>query len=122
MNSLIIKRGGHEDQLSQAAGLDKYRIKSLKKLIDSEMLSATQTGAAVATLIEKCAIFANGCRKRGRADEAKYYEELAGRYPMTEDRGRKTDDRGQKTDDRRQMREDRGQIFEVGMRKGPTVD
>ena len=82
--SLIIKRGGHEDQLSKAAGLDKYRIRSLKKLIDSEKLTETQTGAAVRTLKEKCAIFANGCRKRGRADEAKYYEELAGRYPMTE--------------------------------------
>jgi GT2 family glycosyltransferase len=82
---LIIKRGGHQDQLSRAAGLDKYRIRSLKKLIDSQTLSEIQTGAAVRTLKQKCAIFANGCRKRGRKDEAKYYEELAGRYPMTED-------------------------------------
>ena len=84
--SLIIKRGGHQDQLSKAAGLDKYRIRSLKKLIDSAKLTETQTGAAVRTLQEKCAIFANGCRKRRRADEAKYYEALAGRYQMTEDR------------------------------------
>jgi glycosyltransferase involved in cell wall biosynthesis len=84
--SLIIKRGGHEDQLSKAAGLDKYRIRSLKKLIDSEKLTETQTRAAVRILKEKCAIFANGCRKRGRNGDAKYYEELAGRYAMTEDR------------------------------------
>jgi len=82
---LIIKRGGHQDQLSKAAGLDKYRIRSLKKLIDSGRLSETQTGAAVRTLAQKCAVFANGCRKRGRADEAKYFEALAGRYLMTED-------------------------------------
>jgi glycosyltransferase involved in cell wall biosynthesis len=47
---LIIKRGGHDDQLSQAA---------------------------VKTLKEKCAIYAAGCRKRGRVEEATYYEELA---------------------------------------------
>jgi glycosyltransferase involved in cell wall biosynthesis len=32
---LVIKRGGHADQLSRAAGLDKYRIRSLVKIIDS---------------------------------------------------------------------------------------
>jgi glycosyltransferase involved in cell wall biosynthesis len=108
---LIIKRGGHADQLSQAAGLDKYRIQSLKKLIDGEMLTATQRGAAVQTLKEKCAIFANGCRKRGREAEAQYYEKLDGRYQVTElsksecgsrkkGRGQMTEDGGQKTENR----------------------
>ena len=76
---LIIKRGGHEDQLSKAAGLDKYRIQSLKKLIDIRQLSEFQQLAAIKTLQQKCAIYAAGCRKRGREDEAKYYENLAGR-------------------------------------------
>ena len=76
---LIIKHGGHEDQLSKAAGLDKYRIQSLTKIVKSGQLSESQTRAAVQTLKEKCAIFANGCRKRGREDEAIYYEDLAGR-------------------------------------------
>jgi len=76
---LIIKRGGHEDQLSKAAGLDKFRIQALTKIVKSGQLSESQTRAAVQTLKKKCAIFANGCRKRGREDEAKYYEELAGR-------------------------------------------
>ena len=81
---LIIKRGGHEDQLSKAAGLDKYRIQSLTKLIDSRQLSASQTRAAARTLKHKCAIFANGCRKRGRADEGDYYERLALKYQGAE--------------------------------------
>ncbi|CAB1058723.1 Putative N-acetylgalactosaminyl-diphosphoundecaprenol glucuronosyltransferase [Olavius sp. associated proteobacterium Delta 1] len=81
---LIIKRGGHEDQLSKAAGLDKYRIQALTKIVKSGQLSESQTRAAVQTLKEKCAIFANGCRKRGREDEAEYYEELAGKYQETE--------------------------------------
>ncbi|MCP4630096.1 MAG: glycosyltransferase [bacterium] len=83
---LIIKRGGHQDQLSKAAGPDKYRIQALTKIVKSGQLSKSQNRAAVQTLKEKCAIFANGCRKRGREDEAKYYEELAGRYSMAEDR------------------------------------
>ena len=83
---LIIKRGGHDDQLSRADGLDKYRIQSLKQLIETGRLSETQQQAAVKTLQQKCAIYAGGCRKRGRTDEAKYYETLAGRYLMTEGR------------------------------------
>jgi glycosyltransferase involved in cell wall biosynthesis len=83
---LVIKRGGHQDQLSKAAGLDKYRIRALTKMVKTGQLSKPQTRAAVQTLKEKCAIFANGCRKRGREDEAQYYEVLAGTYPMTEDR------------------------------------
>jgi glycosyltransferase involved in cell wall biosynthesis len=81
---LIIKRGGHEDQLSKAVGLDKYRIQALKKLIESRQLSDSQTKAAVQTLKEKCAIFAKGCRKREKTDVAKYYEKLAGTYPRIE--------------------------------------
>ena len=77
---LIIKRGGHADQLSRAAGLDKYRIQSLHSIIESNLLSNTQRLAAVRILKEKCHVYANGCRKRGRSDEAKFYEELAGKY------------------------------------------
>jgi len=90
---LIIKRGGHADQLSITAGLDKYRIRSLKKLIESGQLSASQRNAAIETLRKKCKIFAAGCRKRERVDEARYYEELAGRYQKTEVRRQRTDDR-----------------------------
>jgi len=77
---LIIKRGGHADQLSRAPGLDKYRIQSLHKIIESNLLSDDQRHAASRTLKEKCHIFANGCRKRGRAAEAGYFEMLAGKY------------------------------------------
>jgi len=77
---LIIKRGGHADQLSQAPGLDKFRIQALKKAIESGQLEQDSCRAAVRTLQEKCTIFAGGCRKRGKDAEAKYYEELAEKY------------------------------------------
>jgi len=77
---LIIKRGGHADQLSRAPGLDKFRIQALKKVIESGQLGEESFQAAVRTLQEKCAIFAGGCRKRGKDAEAQYYEELAIKY------------------------------------------
>jgi len=76
---LIIKRGGHADQLSKASGLDRYRIAAIRKILDSGQLSQSQSRAAVRTLKGKCMIYAAGCRKRGRRDEANYYEGLAKR-------------------------------------------
>jgi hypothetical protein len=77
---LIVKRGGHNDQLSASPGLDKFRIASLKKIVASDRLSRTQYEAAVKTLREKCNIYAAGCFKRGRGDEARYYTKLAETY------------------------------------------
>jgi len=79
---LIIKRGGHDDQLSASSGLDRYRIKAIQKIIESRLLSEDQYHAAVKTLKEKCAIYATGCRKRKRLDDAIYYETLANRYRL----------------------------------------
>ena len=92
---LIIKRGGHADQLSKAPGLDKFRIQALKNIIESGHLEEKPYQAAVRTLREKCAIFAGGCRKRGKDAEAQYFEELADRY-----RRQTTDERGQMTEDK----------------------
>jgi len=77
---LIVKRGGHSDQLSRRPELDKYRIQSIAHLLDSNVLSAFQGDAARAMLKTKCSIYAQGCRKRGRIEKAEYYERLAGMY------------------------------------------
>jgi len=71
--ALIIKRGGHSDQLSKIPGLDRFRIRALKKLLDSGSLKSKQHEAAIKTLQEKCEIYATGCLKRGRVEEAKEY-------------------------------------------------
>ena len=77
---LIVKRGGHKDQLSAGVGLDKYRIASIQNILVNRMLSLTQKTAAVRVLKKKCKIYAEGCLKRGRLDEADFYRDLAGRY------------------------------------------
>ncbi|MEJ2154764.1 MAG: glycosyltransferase [Desulfobacteraceae bacterium] len=73
---LVVKRGGHSDQLSSMAELDKYRIQALVKILAQGCLSAFQQKAAMDTLTRKCAIYANGCRKRGRLQEAEHYFNL----------------------------------------------
>ena len=77
---LIVKRGGHADQLSRMPELDKYRIQSISGLLDSGALSLDQRDAAKAMLKTKCAIYAQGCRKRGRIAEAQHYAALAAMY------------------------------------------
>ena len=74
---LIIKRGGHEDQLSKAFGLDKYRIYAILKLLKTDLLSEHQYASAVEVLRKKCRIYAQGCQKRGRNIEADEYMNIA---------------------------------------------
>ncbi len=77
---LVIKRGGHPDQLSRRRGIDRYRIQALKKIIESGLLSPGQCDAAVAVLRKKCGIYAAGCTKRGRIAEADEYVRLSRRF------------------------------------------
>ncbi|MBW1742394.1 MAG: glycosyltransferase [Deltaproteobacteria bacterium] len=77
---LVIKRGGHPDQLSRKRGIDRYRIQALKKTLESGLLSPGQCDAAVAALQEKCAIYAAGCTKRGRVAEAEEYMQVSRRF------------------------------------------
>lgn len=74
---LIEKRGGHADQLSKSPGLDRFRIAAIIKAIKSGRLSPEEYRAAESTLKEKCRIYAAGCQKRGREDEARYYLTIA---------------------------------------------
>ena len=71
---LIVKRGGHADQLSRSyEAMDKYRIRSLAKLLESGALRDDLRRRTVAELRQKCVIVARGAEKRGRAEEAEYY-------------------------------------------------
>jgi glycosyltransferase involved in cell wall biosynthesis len=76
---LTVKHGGHPDQLSAMPELDKYRIRSLVNILKKDCLSPSQKIAALNTLAAKCKVYAGGCRKRGRTEEAAYYERLPGR-------------------------------------------
>lgn len=71
---LVIKRGGHADQLSRSLwGMDRYRVAALQKLLRSGIRGARRA-AAFAALRRKVSILAQGARKRGREQEAGNYE------------------------------------------------
>lgn len=67
---LVVKYGGHEDQLSRRVpALDRYRIDALARLVESATLTAEDRRAAVEVLREKTMVYAAGARKRGREAE-----------------------------------------------------
>ncbi len=75
---LIIKRGGHPDQLSKKFwGMDRFRIQVLARLIQDPALREDQRNAALRELQRKCAIYSQGARKRGKYEEADFYQRLA---------------------------------------------
>ena len=73
---LVIKRGGHEDQLSRQWGLDRFRIRALLKILAEPDLPVSYRDAARCTLARKCAIYAQGCEKRGKMGESRHYRQL----------------------------------------------
>jgi glycosyltransferase involved in cell wall biosynthesis len=77
-DALVVKRGGHADQLSRSIwGMDRYRIVALQKILRSGLLDDERKAAALAVLRRKAMILARGARKRGREEDARGFEALA---------------------------------------------
>lgn len=84
--SLVIKEGGHSDQLSaRYKGMDRFRIKSMVKLLQESPLSKYQKKATLKELSRKCRIYGTGCLKRGKKTEGAYYLELPSTFKTTKD-------------------------------------
>ncbi|NIR47876.1 glycosyltransferase [candidate division KSB1 bacterium] len=85
---LIIKRGGHRDQLSSQRGLDMYRIQALLKLLKNPALNSEQRSLVTCKIREKCGVVAQGCQKRGKVREAQFYQKISeGLAPESESQG-----------------------------------
>lgn len=71
---LIVKHGGHPDQLSRRFwGMDRFRIRALERILRSEHLNGEDRAAALEMLLHKVEIYMKGARKRGREDEIRTY-------------------------------------------------
>ena len=71
---LVIKRGGHSDQLSRTIpALDKWRIKAIVKILNSGILTSVQYFLALEELVYKTHIYGQGCLKRQKYTEALFY-------------------------------------------------
>ena len=71
---LTIKHGGHEDQLSTKNwGMDRFRIKSLEKILLEKRLTQDQEAAAQEMLLSKLKILITGAVKRNNKDIIEQY-------------------------------------------------
>ena len=78
---LIVKRGGHEDQLSRKYwGMDRWRIYALDKLLRGDDLNMQQREWVTEMLIKKSSILIQGFEKRGKTEEARVYKNLVFHY------------------------------------------
>ena len=78
---LVVKYGGHIDQLSKAyPAMDRYRISSLIKLLESNQLGLANQNKVIELLVEKIQIYLNGARKRGNSAEVLIYESILSRF------------------------------------------
>ena len=69
---LTIKHGGRDDQLSNNVPCaDVHRIQALVKILESPKLDEQQRALALQELENKVRIYAQGCEKRGKEEEAK---------------------------------------------------
>ena len=72
---LIIKYGGHDDQLSHGVeGIEFFRIKSLENLLERSELSTDNRILSIQMIIKKYNIYLNGLvkrKKQGEADQIK---------------------------------------------------
>ncbi len=77
---LIIKKGGHPDQLSRKYwGMDQFRVKALEKAFEMD-LSSLQREQVRRELIKKCKILVSGFGKRNKMSEVNLYSGLIEKY------------------------------------------
>lgn len=77
---LIIKRGGHPDQLSgKYWGMDRFRIQALEKAMQLD-LSPHQESLVRQEIVKKCQIMVKGFEKRDKEADAQKYILLIDKY------------------------------------------
>ena len=80
-DKLIIKRGGHKDQLSRKYwGMDRWRVYALEKLLLGDDLNPEQRKWVKEMLVKKSNILIQGFEKRGKVEEAGFYRNLLTTY------------------------------------------
>lgn len=73
---LIVKTGGHADQLSKKYwGMDCFRVYALNKLLSQNNLTGERRRWALEMLIQKCCILQVGFTHRGKMGPARLYQQ-----------------------------------------------
>lgn len=84
-NPLIIKRGGHSDQLSRLYwGMDRFRVQALEKALGLG-LTAEEDLLVRQEIVKKCRVLVQGFQKRENGREADRYLDLIKKYTRAGD-------------------------------------
>lgn len=85
---LVIRRAGAHGQLSALTPApDRFRIRSLLKLLADGGLESAMAHQAAVVLVQKCAIYAQGLERRQHYHQARFYRDLAGQVAARLERG-----------------------------------
>lgn len=80
-SELIVKYGGHGDQLSYTFhGMDRYRIMALEKMVASPFLDKDKRRELLKEIARKCIIYAKGCAKHNKQQEADVFNNKVKQY------------------------------------------
>lgn len=78
---LVVKHGGHADQLSKRFwGMDRFRIRAIEKILSHGNLAPDLREAAVRALKQKIDVYLKGASRRGKADEVEKYTALRSKH------------------------------------------
>lgn len=81
---MVVKYGGHEDQLSRRFwGMDRFRVRALAKMLDSNELEPEERELTRQMLHAKCRVLINGAIKRGNSELAGRCRRLLEKYPAS---------------------------------------
>ncbi len=84
-DALTIKVGGHDDQLSRAWGLDRWRVAALEKVLHNPALPPAYRPLVEDQIRERSRIVAEGARKRGNEElVAAYDQKWTPKMPIAE--------------------------------------
>jgi len=79
--ALIVKYGGHDDQLSQRYwGMDRFRVYALEKILAGHALQGEAQRQVLEMLVEKCGILETGYRNRNKPEAADRFHAARAHY------------------------------------------
>jgi len=82
---LLTRYAGHADQLSHTVeAQDRYRLRALEKMLDSNSLGDADWHATLETFAKKVAVYTGGAVKRGRHEEAERWRRRCRDYQQTQ--------------------------------------
>ncbi len=82
---LLIKYGGHDDQLSRIHwGMDRFRVRAIDGVLENQALNDDDRRQSIKVLKKKCEILCQGAEKRQKYEDADAYRTLSEKYNMEE--------------------------------------